>query len=77
MRPTTVSKQGTRFFENGAKAAKIIAHPLPWQTSTSNMSMGTKGAVNYTSIDAELLGRTEMGGCQRHVPAALPSYRLC
>ena len=75
MRPTTDSEHGTRFFE-GAKAPKVIEHPIPWQTSTSNISMGAKEGVNYTSNHAELPGQNEMGGCQRHVPGALPSYRL-
>jgi len=76
MRPTTDSKRGIRFFENGAKASKLIEHPITWQTSTSNISMGVKGGVICTSIPAELPGQTEMGGCQRHVPAALTWYRL-
>jgi len=72
MRPTTDSKRGTGFFENGAKALKLVEHPVPWQTSTSNIPIGAKEGVNCTSIPAELPGQTEMGGCQRHVPAALP-----
>jgi len=72
MRPKTDSKHATRFSENGAKAPKLIEHPIPWQTSTSNISVGAKEGANYTSIHAELPGKMEMCGCQRHVPVALP-----
>ena len=75
-RPTMDSKHGTMFFENKAKAPKLIEHPIPWQISTSNLSMGAKEGVNYTSIQAEPPDQTEMGGRRHHAPASLHCYRL-